>query len=407
VIDETRQRGRLITTKQVRYIAESVSYSHIDAADFANLPAATAETVSQAEPRRSGTAYTPLGDTPCGPGLVDSLRHFAYFSTVHEPGRILKVDLNARSGSGPAIVGALVLEPEEDRPFYSAIDEKGGYAYFGTDFPGKIVKVALGNGAEPPSRIGSVLLDQQYNVRAGVVDSTAGYGCFSIANRLCKVKLGNGDEPPLVASWLAITNDPLPLDFVSAVLDPTAHTAYFGSDSREVFKIDLGTNDSPPRIIGVLTCPEDEQGLRGALIDPQNGCAWFASDSGYIIKIALGAPGEPPTRVGSLKLPQPERYLQYTFGMDHDGYGYFGVMSEEMILKVALGGKNALPRLVAAVPVPASPNLVPSFQAGVVDPTTRTMCLGVGSINCVLMTLTLGDGDSPPSRIGETKLYAR
>jgi hypothetical protein len=300
----------------------------------------------------------------------------------------------------------LVLEPEEDRPFESAIDEPNGYAYFGTDFPGKIIKIALGNGAEPPSRVGSVLLDEQNNVRAGVVDSSTGYGCFSIGHRLCKVKLGKGDQPPSVVFCLPLTNE-VPLDFVSAVLDPITHYAYFGTDWRQILKVNLGTDDLPPRVVGILTLPNDEQGLRGALIDPRNETAWFTSDFGYIIKVGLGPPEAPPTRLGSLKLDQAYHNLEYTFGMDDQGYGYYGVVSKETILKVALGTKNELPRLAAAIPLPANSNLVPAFQSGIVDPVTRTICLGVGSINSVLMTLACGDGDLPPKLIGTTKLYIK
>jgi hypothetical protein len=93
--------------------------------------------------------------------------------------------------------------------------------------------------------------------------------------------------------------------------------------------------------------------------------------------------------------------------MDHDGYAYYGTMSQETILKVALGKKEELPRLVATFPLPQSANYIASFRTGVLDPANRTMCLGIGSTDCVLMTLTLGDGDSPPAIIGETKLYAK
>src|SRR5262249_15922939 len=162
-----------------------------------------------------------------------------------------------------------------------------------------------------------------------------------------------------------------------------------------------------PRIIGVLTLPEDEYGLRGALIDPQNGYAWFTSHNGYLVKIALGAQDQPPTRLGSLKLDRRYQYLEYTFGMDREGYGYYGTMSEERILKVGLGKKDELPRLAAGLPLPQSANYISSFCTGVVDPEGRMLCLGVGSIDCVLMTLTLGEGNSPPTVIGETKLYAK
>jgi len=408
VINQTRQRGRLITTNGVQFIAEARSYSHIEVEDVRDAPASSA-LAGNPPPRapRKGEAYTPQGDQPRGQALVDGKNHFAYFGTAHEPGRILKVDLADKTSNGPAVIGALVLEPEEDNPFYCAMDEQAGYAYFGTDFPGKLVKVALGTGAEPPTRIGSVLLDEHYNVRAGVVDGDAGYACFNVAQRLCKVKLGEGNELPSLACILDLTNGPDRAEFVSAVLDPTSHCAYFGTDYKHIYKVFLGSGDAPPRIVGILTLPDEEQGLRGALIDPQSGHAWFTSHSGYIVKIALGAPEQPPTRVGSLKLDQRYEYLEYTFGMDGQNYGYYGVMSAEVVLKVALGTKNELPRLAAALPLPESRNYVPSFRAGVVDSRDRVMCLGIGSIDSVLMRLALGEGDSPPRIVDGVRLYAK
>ncbi len=183
------------------------------------------------------------------------------------------MDLANKTSNGLAVIGALVLEPEEDNPFYCAMDERAGYAYFGTDYPGELVKVALGRGAEPPTRIGSVLLDERYNVRAGVVDSDTGYACFNVAQRLCKVRLGAGDDPPSLACTLELTNDAYSGEFVSAVLDPASHCAYFGTDHKHIYKVNLGAGDAAPRIVGILTLPDAEQGLRGALIDSRSGYA--------------------------------------------------------------------------------------------------------------------------------------
>ena len=165
--------------------------------------------------------------------------------------------------------------------------------------------------------------------------------------------------------------------------------------------------DSPPKIVGILTLPDDEQGLRGAIIDPKNGYAWFSSHAGYIVKIALGGPNDTPVRLGSLKLDQAYRYLEYTFGQDEKGYGYYGVMSAETILKVVLGNKGELPSLAATLPLPPNSGVIPSFRTGVVDPRKRTMCLGVGSIDCALMQFNLGQGASPPSIIGQTNLFVK
>lgn len=408
VVEETRQRGHLIKTNHFQYIAEAVSYSHIQPEDVIDAPkSASAETTQAHTIQRSGTTYTPLRDQPHGQGLVDPGSHFAYFSTHHEPSRILKVDLSTKTNGAPHVVGALVLEPEEDNSFNAAIDAEAGYGYFGTDYPGKIVKVALGKDSKPPSRIGSILIDAQYNVGVGAVDPGTGFACFNVGHRLCKVKLREGDESPSVSVSLTLSNEFASMEFASAVVDPINHCVYFGSDYKQILKVDLGTESTPLRIVGVLTLPDDEQGLRGALIDPGSGYAWFTSHSGYIVKIALGGRDRPPIRLGSLKLGQRYQYLEYTFGMDREGYGYYGTMSSETILKIALGKGEELPRLVAALPLPSSPSYIPLFRTGTVDSADRVLCLGVGSIDCVLITLALGEGDSPPRIIGETRLYGR
>ena len=46
-------------------------------------------------------------------------------------------------------------------------------------------------------------------------------------------------------------------------------------------------------------------------------------------------------------------------------------------------------------------------HAGVVDPGKRTMCLGVGSIQCALMQFNVGQGASPPSFVGQTNLFVK
>jgi len=67
-------------------------------------------------------------------------------------------------GSNPqtpsAVVGVAVLEGNEDNCFNALIDAQNGYAYYGTDYPAHLVKVALGASNTPPYRVGSVLIDE-------------------------------------------------------------------------------------------------------------------------------------------------------------------------------------------------------------------------------------------------------
>jgi hypothetical protein len=298
------------------------------------------------------------------------------------------------------------LEPQENNCFNASIDTPAGYAYFGTEYPGRIVKVALGSGNESPLRVGSVLLDETENVRVGVVDSTTGVGCFSVRNRLFKIRLGRADEPPAIVNRLELPGSPDTL--VSAVVDPSTHTAYFGSEGAEVYKIALGEDDSPLRFVAGLQLQKGEGGLRGALIDFQNGFAWFTSNRGSVVKIALGEKDDPPTRLGALKLESRLRYLEHTFGMDQAGYAYYGTVSsgnsEGAVLKVTLGKKGDLPRLVSLLRLNPGEDYI---SQGVVDPIGRTLCLGIGTPDCSLLKLSLGEGDGAPRIIGAVKLYSR
>jgi hypothetical protein len=406
VMDETRRRGKLSKARRFEYMAEAGAPARIEAGDVNDIETVAAQNNTLPKPAKPvrGAPYTPQPERLYGKGLVDPIGHHVYFSTYHQPGRILKIAPGDGLRKLPAVVGAVVLEPNENNAFYGAVDPPGQCAYLGTDFPGHVVKIALGAGNEPPYRVGSVLLDPQYNVRVGVVDSATGYGCFNVGNRLYKLRLGKPDEPPSIVAHIELPAGSMGL--VSAVLDSTTHYAYFGSDGVEMFKVALGDNDSPPRLVGEVRLPEDESGLRNALIDPQAGYAWFVSRHGSLIKISLGEKDNPPRRVGSLKLEGSYSDLDHSFGMDGAGYAYFGATPSKgpnrAIAKIALGKNDELPRLASSLVLKSGEDL---FATGVVDPVNRVMCLGMGAIDCYLLSLSLGEGDAPPQILGTKPLY--
>ena len=69
--------------------------------------------------------------------MIDPASGFAYFGTDTIPGIVVKVQL-----SDFTRVGALTLNPGEDRLLMATIDPAAGYAYFGTHTaPGGVVKV--------------------------------------------------------------------------------------------------------------------------------------------------------------------------------------------------------------------------------------------------------------------------
>ncbi len=407
IMDETRRRGKKNKARKFEYVAEGGSALRIDVNGLKEIESVKVKAKDEflTPKNHQGTTYVLEQEQLYGRGLVDPINHYAYFSTFHEPGRILKVALNADPKKPPTVVGAAVLEPEEDKTFDGVIDPQDGHAYFGTDFPGHVVKIALGARNEPPYRVGSVLLNKQERVRVGVVSPATGYGCFSARNKLYKIKLGEADEAPSLVASIELQKDAFNL--VSAVYDPTTQCAYFGSEGAKIYKVAVGEGDSPLRLVGELALLEGESGLRGALIDPQTGCAWFASNNGSLVKVSLGEKESPPQRLGSLKLGYRYRYLEHTFGMDNGGYAYFGTVSSQnsdgAVIKVALGKKEELPRYVSSLLF----NSDPYFATGIVDPTNRVLCLGIGSFHCSLVKLGLGEGDAPPKILGSTQLYTK
>ena len=415
VIDETQRRGKLSKAKKFDYLAEAGAPSHISAEDAEAIGAvATPNRALQlVQTIHKTTGYAPRNEELIGDVLLDAANHYAYFSTVHEPGRILKVALGNDPQTPPTVVGAAVLEGEEDKPFNSVIDARAGYAYFGTDFPGHLVKVALGNSNTPPYRVGSVLIDPAWNLGAGVLDVARGVACFQVGHQLVKFRLGKGDEPPVIVSRTDLPQEAGPVSLDSAVLDPATHYAYFGTDLTQIYKVSLGEGNAPPRFVGKVALPDDEYGLRGAFIDSQNGYAWFTSQNGRLVKISLGEKDAPPRLIGALKVDSPYQYLMYTFGRDDAGYAYLGTMGGGKtgdpqcctagVLKIALGTGTDLPRVVSFMPFPDGMDIA----EGLVDPVNRTLYLGVtaAGAGCKVLKLSLGDGDAPPTILAETKLY--
>lgn len=402
VLDETRQRGKKQKVKKFEYTAEAGGVSHISASEAKDFPTApSAQATPKSAAIRKGIPYVPQEETLYGDSLLDPQNHYVYCSTRHAPGRILKVAPGNGPKTSPSIIGAAVLEPEEDNTFRGVIDDQGGFAYFGTSFPGHVVKIALGAGNEPPYRVGSILLDPEYPVGVGVVDS--GYGVFSSGNKLYKIRLGKADEAPSIISSIALPNNER--DCVSAVLDPINHCAFFGCEYRKIYKIALGEGTSPLRLVGELALPTDESGLRGAVIDAKSGYAYFASNSGSLVKISLGGKDNPPERIGALKLDQRFRYFEHTFGMDAAGYAYFGTVSggnsDAAMVKIALGKNDELPRQVSTLILKPGED---SIVSGIVDPINRILCLGLGFGNSSLAKFSLGEGDAPPTLLSTKPL---
>lgn len=407
VIEDTRRRGKLYHADKFDYFSEAdpIRLSLQDAQEIGVVvPAPPAvPTIHKT------THYTPRNDYLSGDALLDATNQYAYFSVHHEPARILKVALGSNPQMPTTVAGVAVLEGNEDNTFNALIDAQNGYAYYGTDFPGHVVKVALGASNTPPYRVGSVLIDENWNVGCRVLDVANGYGYFSVSKRLYKIRLGKGDEPPSIVCHIE-----LPTEAGRGGLDPATHCAYFTAD-RAILKVALGEGDAPPKFIGKVTFPDDDWSILDAIVDAQSGYAWFTSQNARFIKIALGDKDGLPRRIGELRVGAAYQYLQHTFGRDNAGYAYLGTMGGGKtgdpecclggVLKVALGKGDALPRAVSFMPLPDAWNI----EEGVVDPEKRIMYLGVSvpAAGCKVLKLSLGEGDLPPKILSETKLYPK
>ncbi len=400
VIDETVEQGRPLKAKTFNYIAEDAYFTRLNRQSYPT-DAPTAPNPSL----RVENAYVPEDERLYGNGLVDVVNRFAYFSTVHEPGRILKVSPGDQQTDPPRVVGAVVMEPEENDCFYGTIESAGGYAYYNAKY-GRLVKIALGKGDAAPKRIGSLLLAKNDSVGPGVADSGAGYGCFSGRGKIFKIKLGKGDEMSSLISTLELPDRAE--EIVSAVLDPSTHEVLLGSEYNMIYKLDLGTNESPPRIIGTIELPRDQGGFRGALLDPRKRCCCFISHFGFVIKISIGDKNQPPKLLGVMQVPNSFRYLEHTFGSDNSGYGYLGADgsgdSQAAILKIDPGNESAaLPRIVATLPLKPGEDYI---AGGVTAPWQDALCLGIGTGPCTLQKLSLGKAEKSPTIVSKTKLLA-
>ncbi len=165
----------------------------------------------------------------------------------------------------------------------AVIDTTSGYAYFGTDtYPGRVIKIDLGEGWDPPERIGALILNSGENyLRCAVIDSDAAsayFGTKTSPGKVVKIHLGNGSDPPTRVD--AITLNSGENHLTSAVIDPADGYAYFGTDTSpgKVVKIDLGNGSDPPARVGAITLDSGENHLTSAVIDPANGYAYFGTD---------------------------------------------------------------------------------------------------------------------------------
>ena len=302
--------------------------------------------------------------------VVDHSARYMYFGTQTRPGQIIKVAMGSIS-EPPSRVGFLELQKGagilsgEDNLDCAVIDPAAGYAYFGTDTsPGNVVKIALGNGNEPPRRIGSLVLQENENkLKSAVIDSDHGYayfGTYTSPGQIIKVALGVGDSLPQRIGALTLeTGEDYP---ISAVIDPVAGYAWFGTGTQpgHVVKVALGQGDNLPTRVGAETLiggDPGEDSLQCAVIDTEAGYAYFgtATDPGRVIKVALGEGDDPPQRIARVTLGTEERYVRAGVIDPAMGFAWFtsgkasGSAIDGSLFKILLGEGNSAPLLAGSV----------------------------------------------------------
>jgi hypothetical protein len=303
-------------------------------------------------PVRSGALVLDLRP-PFSCAAIDPTSGYAYFGTDSRPGRVTKVALGDGSAA-PTVAGELVLNANEGLMDGAVLDPSSGTGFFGC-YPGRVVKVALGAGGAPPTRIGAATLDvnQETYFTSAVIDPASGYAYFGTLNqhpRIVKVALGGPGSPPTRVGALALEARYGALH--SAAIDLVSGRAFFGSSSGEVVKVALGAGNAPPTRIGQPVFLGAGV-LASAAIDSFAGYAYFGTwtSPGAIWKVRLGAPNEPPVRIGVVSLSN-EKYLGVA-AMDRlSGRALFtSSMSPGRLAKVNLGSGSLLPNRVGGIAV--------------------------------------------------------
>jgi len=157
-------------------------------------------------------------------------------------------------------VGSVTLNSGEDLLTSAGIDAGNGLAYFGTYSGGKLIKIELGVGTNPPVRLESLQISDTSSIRCLVVDDARGYGYIG----------------PLVSPGKIIT-------------------------------VNLGSVSLPMVEVSLLTLPSNEEYPRTAVIDTVGGHAYFGTGNpaGGVVKIKLIADNTAPVRLGKSVSKKP------------------------------------------------------------------------------------------------------
>lgn len=360
-------------------------------------------------PTRVGTVTLAVGENDLTSAVIDIAAGHAYFGTNTSPGRVVKVALGT-GPTPPSRVGAVTLQTGEDDLLSAIIDTASGHAYFGTDtLPGRVVKVALGSGANPPSRVGAVVLgDAEFGLASAAIDTASGYAYFGTSGGyypdlqplyVVKVALGSGSNPPTRIGAVEVSGGHDTLG--CAIIDPASGHAYFGTHWGDVVKVAVGSGSSLPTVVGKVALG---WGVGTAVIDPASGHGFFGvyGEPPRVVKLALGGGSVLPTPVGAGELEGAERSLGSAVIDAAAGFAYFGTMtSPGQVVKVALGHGSRPPNRVAAVTLESGEN---NLRSAVIDVASGYAYFGTDSYPGRVVKVALGTGSNPPVRAGALTL---
>lgn len=141
--------------------------------------------------------------------VLDSTRSALHLGTNRSPAEVVTVDLTPGVGNGFSIRGEQVLPEGNDGIISSAIDEDGGFAYFGTNTsPGKVIKMDIDTGTDLPEFVGSLELGSRRDVISSLIFDPAAEllfaGTATSPGQVVTIDPQGGTRPPVELDTLVL-----------------------------------------------------------------------------------------------------------------------------------------------------------------------------------------------------------
>jgi len=339
--------------------------------------------------RRAATALD-MNESYIHTAVIDTVNGYIYFGTDTAPGIVIKVALG--SGSNPPTrIGQLTLQNGENYLYGAVIDVANGFAYFSTGTsPGRVVKIALGAGNALPTRVSAIILEtgenSPYSASIDTEEGFAYFGTGTSPGRVVKIDINPGNTFARVGAITLSTGEN---SLYSSVIDTTNNFIYFGTNTSpgRVVKVNLATFAR----VTAITLSTGENVLETGIIDVTNGFAYFGTDTnpGRVVKVNLST----FTRVTAITLSTGEDGLKAS-GIDLvNQYAYFGTYTyPARLVKVNLGTFTR----TNAVTLSASVDAV--WDGGAIDATNGYFYLGPwDNTLSVVAKIALGAGATAPS----------